>query len=342
LALATLALAQASIACQAAPQAKAAARPTEAGDASVVAAGAGVSITTAELDKRAAARLAPLRQQEYDVRKAVLDEMVAEALEAKEAKARGLSPADLIQKEVADKVVAPTKEAVDVVYEQYKARLGGQTREQAGPQIEKFLRDRDTQLRRQAFQRELFDKAAVKLALAPPRAEVPLPKNAPVLGPATAPVTMVAFTDYQCPYCHRAQNTVDQLMTRYAGKVKLVHQDFPLDGHAQAFPAARAAWCAGEQGKFWEYYKSLMTVPGDLSETDLATRATGLSLDAGSFKTCATSDRHDATIREGAEAGARLGVSGTPAYFINGRMLTGAQPFEEFQKVIDSELQSAR
>jgi protein-disulfide isomerase len=330
----------ASVACQAGPSARAASPAASASQ--VVAQGDGVSITAADLDKAAEGRLTRLRQQEYDVKKEVLDQIIGDALMAKEAKARGISVDELVKKEVDEKVAAPTKEAVDTVYEQYKAQLRGQTREQATPQIEKFMRERDTNLRREAFRRQLLDKAGVRVALEAPRTEVAVPASAPAMGPANAPVTIVAFTDYQCPYCHRAQNTMDQILTQYAGKVRLVHRDFPLEGHPQAFPAARAAWCAGEQGKFWEYYKSLMSVSGDMAEADLLGRAEGLKLDSAAFKTCAASDRHDAAIREGADAGARLGVTGTPGYFINGRMLTGAQPIEQFQQVIDSELARGR
>jgi protein-disulfide isomerase len=328
-----------SAACQAGPSARAA---TPAQSPSIVAQGSGVSITAADLDKAAEGRLSRLRQQEYEVKKEVLDQLIGEALMAKEAKARGIAVDELVKKEVQEKVPPPTKEAVDTVYEQYKTQLRGQTREQAGPQIEKFIHERDTSLRREAFRRELIDKAGVKVALEAPRTEVPVPANAPAMGPANAPITIVAFTDYQCPYCHRAQNTMDQILTQYAGKVRLVHRDFPLEGHAQAFPAARAAWCAGEQGKFWEYYKSLMSVSGDMAEADLLSRAEGLKLDSAAFKACSASDRHDAAIREGADTGARLGVTGTPGYFINGRMLTGAQPIEQFQQVIDAELSRGR
>ena len=330
-----------SAACQAGTSARAA-TPAAPATASVVAQGKGISISAADLDKAAEGKLSRLRQQEYEVKKDVLDQMIGDALLAQEAKVRGITVDDLVKKEVEDKVAAPTKEAVDTLYEQYKAQLRGQTREQAGPQIEKFMREREVGLRREAFRRELVDKAGVKVALEAPRTEVPVPASAPSMGPANAPVTIVAFTDYQCPYCHRAQNTMDQILTQYAGKVRLVHRDFPLDGHPHAFPAARAAWCAGEQGKFWEYYKSLMSVSGDMSEADLLGRAEGLKLDSAAFKTCAASDRHDAAIREGADAGARLGVTGTPGYFINGRMLTGAQPIEQFQQVIDAELSRGR
>ena len=326
-----------SAACQAR-----AASPAAPANASVVAQGTGISITAADLDKAAEGKLSRLRQQEYEVKKEVLDQLIGDALMAKEAKARGITVEALVKLEVEDKVAPPAKEAVDTVYEQYKAQLRGQTREQAGPQIEKFMRERDTGVRREAFRRELLDKAGVKVALEAPRTEVAVPASAPSMGPANAPVTIVAFTDYQCPYCHRAQTTMDQILTQYTGKIRFVHRDFPLEGHAQAFPAARAAWCAGEQGKFWEYYRSLMSVSGDMAEADLQGRADGLKLDPAAFKTCAASDRHDAAIREGADAGARLGVTGTPGYFINGRMVTGAQPIEQFQQVIDAELARGR
>src|SRR5437867_2170959 len=92
--------------------------------------------------------------------------------------------------------------------------------------------------------------------------DLAIPASAPTLGPEGAPVTIVEFTDYQCPFCHRAQATIDQVMSTYAGKVQLVHRDFPLEGHPQAFPAARASRCAGEQGTFWDYHRSLMGAPG--------------------------------------------------------------------------------
>jgi protein-disulfide isomerase len=151
-------------------------------------------------------------------------------------------------------------------------------------------------------------------------------------------VTIVEFTDYQCPYCHRAQSTIEKVLSRFSGRVKLVHRDFPLDGHAQALPAARAARCAGEQGRFWDYHKNLMTASGDLSEADLETRAGTLKLNPTAFATCLASDRFDASIKESVEVGVKAGVTGTPAYFINGRMLTGARPYDDFQEVIEAEL----
>jgi len=168
--------------------------------------------------------------------------------------------------------------------------------------------------------------------------DVAIPASAPTLGPNGAPVTIVEFTDYQCPFCHRAQATIDQVLSTYAGKVQLVHRDFPLEGHPQAFPAARASRCAGEQGKFWDYHRSLMRAPGPMDEADLQSRAASLKLDSAAFATCLASGRHDASIQESTEAGMKAGVDSTPAYFINGRLIIGARPFEAFKDVIDAEL----
>src|SRR5262249_23623813 len=157
--------------------------------------------------------------------------------------------------------------------------------------------------RKTAFSRSLREKAAVKVALEPPRASVPVPASAPTLGPDGAPVTIVQFVDYQCPYCHRAQSTIDQILSRYPGKVQLVHRDFPLDGPPQARPAARASRCAGEQGKFWDYHRSLMTVNGPMDDADLKSRGAALKLDPVAFSTCLASDRFDAAIHAAFDEG---------------------------------------
>jgi len=299
-------------------------------------------ITQADLDARVESRLSRLRQEEYEIRKQALDEIVDERLLDSEAKKRGISKDDLLRDEVERQAKKPTAAEIDAIYNQYKSRLGGRTREEAGPEIERMLMERAQQAKRDALVQRLRSAAKVTIALEAPRTSVPIPASAPVLGPSNAPVTIVEFADYQCPYCHRAQDTVDLVMSRYAGKVQLVHRDFPLDGHPGAYPAARAARCAGEQGKFWDYHRSLMKEQGDLSEGDLMARAKTLKLELDPFKTCIGSDRYDGAIRESVEAGSRAGVSGTPAFFVNGRMMTGARPFEQFQEVIDAELSRGR
>ena len=309
------------------------------GDAGqVVAEVDGVSITRGELDKKAAESLLAIRQQEYETLRRALDEMITDRLLEKEAAARKLTREALLKAEVEDRVPPPDHARLDTVYEQNKQRFGGKTREQMAPDIARAVRQQDLNARRQAFAEELRSRAKVRLALDPPRAQVAVPASAPALGPASAPVTMVEFSDYQCPYCRRAQGTVEELVAKYKDKLRLVHRDFPLEGHPRALPAARAARCAGEQGRFWDYHRGLLTVLGDFSEQDFKGRAATLGLDGSKFEACLQSPRHDEEIRASIEDGTRIGVTGTPAFFINGRMLFGARPIQQFEEVIDAEL----
>jgi protein-disulfide isomerase len=298
----------------------------------------GAPILASELDAKAAGRLVRVRQEEYELRRQVLDELIAERLVAAEAARRKVTPEELVRQEVDAKAVSLPQAQIETVYEQNKLRFAGQTREQALARIREVLGERAKAERRAAWEKELRDAARVAVRLDVPRAAVAIPAGAPATGPANAPVTIVEFTDYQCPYCHRAQAVVDQLLSQYSGRIRFVHLDFPLDGHPGAVPAARAARCAGEQGRFWEYHRDLMTAPGSLDAADLARRADALRLNRSSFDACVSSGRHDDAIQASLRQGEELGVSGTPAYFVNGRMVAGARPIESFTEIIDEEL----
>jgi protein-disulfide isomerase len=306
--------------------------------AGVVAEVNGAAIPSSELDARVYNRLASLRQQEYDMRRQALDEIIAERLVAAEAAKRGISAEKLVEQEVDKKATLPDEKQLDTIYEQNKPRFGNAPKKEAVAKIREILTQRAVAERRSLFERELRRAASVSVRLDPPRTEVKIPAGAPATGPKDAPVTIVEFTDYQCPYCHSAQRTIDEVLSRYSGKVRLVHLDFPLDIHPEAVSAARAARCAGEQGKFWEFHRSLMTQNGSMDEDDLKGRAKKLDLKDSAFGTCLASDRHDEAIQAELHQGTELGVNGTPAYFVNGRMLSGSQPVEAFADVIDSEL----
>lgn len=310
---------------------------TLSGDA-VVAEVNGESITAADLDQAAATALARIRQEEYDIRRQHLNDMIAERLIEAEAEKRGVSVEELLEKEVRSQTPMPDEASVQTIYERNRNRFGSQSRSEALARIEEALFERAIAEGELAYERTLIADADVTVHLDPPRVAIDIPDDARGTGPESAPVTIVEFTDYQCPYCHRAQEVIDQILEEYSGQVRLVHLDFPLDNHTGAIPAARAARCAGEQGRFWDYHRSLMSEPGSLDETDLARRARALDLNAGEFDTCVASDRHDADIRAEMNQGSRLGVTGTPAYFINGRLVSGARPFPHFAEVIDDEL----
>lgn len=298
----------------------------------------GVPLSARALEDRVRARLARIRQEEYDIRKEGLDALIGDTLIDAEAKQRGLTREALLTAEVDDKVQKPSASEIDRVYEHVKPRLGGRSRQQAGPDIERSLLSQASASRHEEYVRSLRAKARVVVRLDPPRTEVLTPASAPAYGPADAAVTIVGFSDFQCPFCHKAQATMDKILETYGKRVRLVHRDFPLEGHTDALPAARAARCAGEQKKFWEYQRGLMTEPGDLGPADLAARAKRLALDETAFGTCLGSERHAAEVKADLDAGMRLGVSGTPTYFVNGRMITGARPFEAFVEIIDAEL----
>jgi protein-disulfide isomerase len=302
----------------------------------------GTPITAAELEERVGNRLARIRQEEYETRRQALDEIITDRLLAAEAKRRGLSVEDLVHDEVDNQVKDPDPALVKGLYEQNKARFASVAPDKAMANIRDVLKSRDRAAKKTELGQRLRAKAAVKISLEAPRIAVPVPASAPTLGPDRAPVVIVQYADYQCPFCHRAEGTIEQILSRNAGKVQLVHRDFPLDGHPRAFPAARAARCAGEQGRFWDYHRSLMTDQGSLDEADLKARAQALKLESGAFASCLASDRFDAAIRASLDEGVRAGVNATPTYFVNGRLLAGAVPFDEFQQVVDAELGRAR
>jgi protein-disulfide isomerase len=127
-------------------------------------------------------------------------------------------------------------------------------------------------------------------------------------------------------------------MANYAGKVRLVFRNFPLPFHSKAPKAAEAGLCANEQGKFWEMHDQMFGNQQALSPDDLKASAKKLGLDSAKFDSCLDSSKYAAQVKKDAEAGKEAGVSGTPAFFINGRMISGAQPFEKFKEIIDQEL----
>ena len=320
-----------------APPAAPAATPAS-GDSTAAATVGGTVITLQALDAAAANQLAKFRQQEYDVRAEVLTGLIQEQLITNEATAQKVTTNDLVQTEIIAKAATPTPEEVSQYYDKMKSRMGGKTLDEVKGDIEKMLAGQKVAERKGQYLTELSAKYEVKMLLDPPRATITLRPTAPVTGPADAPITIVEWSDYQCPFCKRAYPTVEQVLTEYKDKVRYIHLDYPLPFHQQAMPAALAVHCAGDQGKFWEYNNNLYSAPGDLSAADLSKRAADLGLESAAFEACTTSKKHEGLIKTNFDDGAAMGVTGTPAFFINGRMLVGAQPIEQFREVINDEL----
>jgi protein-disulfide isomerase len=170
------------------------------------------------------------------------------------------------------------------------------------------------------------------------RAEV---GSAPVRGPKDAPVTIVMWSDFQCPFCSRVEPTLSKVMDEYKGKVRIAWKDLPLPFHQNAMPAAHAARAAGEQGKFWEMHDKLFANQANLDRPSLEKYASELGLNMGRFKAALDSEKYKKEIQADSEQGAKIGARGTPAFFVNGKFLSGAQPYESFKAKIDAELKTA-
>ncbi|HEX5042529.1 MAG TPA: thioredoxin domain-containing protein [Candidatus Polarisedimenticolaceae bacterium] len=311
----------------------------------VVARVAGQPITMADLEPLIGARLSQMRtqaeQNEFQLKQQAIDQIVRDRLVEAEAKAKGVTTEALLKTEVDDKAAAPSEDEIKQVYERNKARLGNRTLEESKPEIERQLKIQKSNERRMAYMQELQAKADVQVLLDPPRIKVNVPSNAPARGPEGAPVTLVEFSDYQCPFCKRAHDTVEQLVAAYPKDIRLIFMDYPLPMHNRAAAAAEAARCAGEQGKYWEYGDNLMKTAGDLSDENLKQRAVDLSLDASAFETCISSSKHEPAVQSDFTEGNRVGVSGTPTFFINGRMIVGAKALEDFKQIVDDEIRRA-
>jgi len=171
-----------------------------------------------------------------------------------------------------------------------------------------------------------------------PKVDVTFSLKDPASGPAKAPITIIAFTDFQCSYCRRGHETMKEIQKAYPGKVLLVQRQFPLSFHKRAKISAEAALCAGDQGQFWAYADKLFANQQKLEDTDLQKYAEDLRLDANVFGQCLSSHKYAVQIDRDIADGNRFGVRGTPAYFVNGRFMSGAQPFENFKETIDEEL----
>jgi protein-disulfide isomerase len=320
-------------------------RTQEAND--VVATVGSTSFTLAQVDDKAmrqsTAQFASmnLAQALYEARRAAAEELIEDALLQSDAKAHGVDAPKMIEQEVTLKVAQPTDADAAEWYEQNKARLLGATLDQTRSRIKTFLLQQRTIEARKRYMTELRAKTGPRIMLNPPRVVI-AKADRPTQGPATAPIDLIEFSDFQCPFCESAFPTVKQVLSTYGDKIHFTYRHYPLGNHPRARPAAEAAQCAAEQDKFWPFHDKLFGDQSRLSDQDFKQHAAELGLDTGQFNSCFDSRKYKAEIDADIRTAEEAGVSGTPAFFVNGRMLAGAQPFEVFQRVIDEELALAR
>lgn len=303
----------------------------------------GVPVLASEFEKTAGKEFFRQREAFYRLEQQKLDEYIGALLLTKEARKRGISVATLLDQEVDSKVLPVTDEEVSAFYKANKARLTVKL-EKIQDQIREYLRQQRTQTQKVLYLQTLRSTAEIKTYLnAPPVFRVSVSvTGAPFKGPANAPVTIVKFEDFQCPFCKRVQPTFEELFKLYKGKIRVVHKDFPLDSiHHEARQAAEAARCAFDQGKFWEYHDKAYENAPKATPTDLERYASEVGLNTKVFEQCLNGGKFKLAVQRDLAEGSQLGITGTPVFFINGRELSGAQPIEQFTRIIDEELARA-
>ena len=301
------------------------------------------TILASDLQKYAGRELSVQRENLYKLEKQKLDEYIIAFLLTQEAKRRGVSVEAVLDQEVKSKILPVGDDEIEVFYKSSNPRIAVDL-DKVREQIRDYLHNQKSKAQQALFFKSLRSKAKVVTYLKPPpvfREEISV-AGEPFKGPEKAPVTIVKFEDFQCPFCKQVQPTFNELLSRYDGKVRLVHKDLPLESlHPQARQAAEAARCAYEQGKFWEYHDKLYANAPKASVDDLKSYAKEVVLNGDSFDRCFVSRRYKAVVQQDLNEGARLGLSGTPTFFINGREISGNQPLEAFEAIIDEELSRA-
>lgn len=278
---------------------------------------------------------------QHEARQQGLDALIGEKVLEAEAKKRGLEGVEaLLKAEVNDKVKEPSEDEIKMFYGVMQRRMGGRSLEEVRPSLVNEIKRRAFSERFEAFMTEMNTAYAVNISLpAPKMPRIPVSADDdPFIGPEDAPITIVQFAEFQCPYCGRAKEVIDQLMEKYPGKIKMVHRDFPLSFHDRAIPAAVAANCAGEQEKYWPMYELLMSNQRALTDADFTSYATKIGLDLEKWTACRADPKQEAEVQADFEDGSEAGVQGTPAFFVNGIFLNGAVPLEKFTAIIDQEL----
>lgn len=298
----------------------------------------GEPIYKQDLDGATAAQMLKIHQEEYKIESQALDSLVRTKLVEDEAKKQGISVEQLYQKEVDSKVPEPTEAEVKGYYFAVKNQVNGPF-EKVEPQLAKVVKALEVQQAREQYADSLRTGRNVSILLQPPAIKLGPDDPARVEGSPAAPVTIVEFGDFQCPFCGRVEPTLADLLKKYEGRVKLAFRDFPLAAiHVHAEEAAEAARCAEAQGKFWPMHDAMYSEQSKLRGPDLIETAGRLGMDRASFAACLKSGKYKAAIQQDVAAGTKAGVTGTPTFFINGRFLEGSVPSAQFEKIIDADL----
>jgi len=299
-------------------------------------------ITMADIQSRSGDELARIETQYLQNRSDIIDKTLKDILREKVIDAEAAKTGKSYEQLVADEAgigINPTDADIAKWYQDNSARTGRRPLEAIKPQIAELLRNERRAAAEAQLQARLTKERKVAVNFQPYRLTFDN-GNAPSLGPENAPVTLVEFSDFQCPFCNRFAPTLKQVRDKYGDKVRIVYRQYPIPSlHPFAFKAAEASLCANEQGKFWPLHDAMFANQAKLAVADLKKKASELGMDQKKFDACIDTGRYVEQVQKDMAAGVKVGITGTPAVFVNGVELKGgAVPFEAVAAAIDQEL----
>jgi protein-disulfide isomerase len=294
----------------------------------------GVRLTLSQFESQRPSALFQARNTFYEAEKKAVEEYIEDLLLERQAKKENLTVAQLLEKHVNSTIAPDPDDAALRVY--FEGLDTKETFEQARPKILEYIRQRRIAKAKAAYMQTLHSQSTIAFELDAPRLQLSL-KESHVRGPAGAPLTLVEFADYECPYCQQVQPTLDRLEAEFKGKIAFVYKDYPLPMHGHAQKAAEASQCAGVQGKYWEYH-DLLLKNKNLEVTQLKADAGELGLDTTAFNKCLDSGERASAVKASYDEATKKGIQGTPGFFLNGRFLDGSPTYDSLRQAIEEEL----
>ena len=294
----------------------------------VVAVVNGETITAAQLDAVTKKQIEAIEEQARKLKQTALNKLIDNLLLEQAAASEGVSLEEYLHKNV--ERVAVSQEDVEDAYRKSKENLPGILPPEAKYRIRRTLEDNRRADALRILLQGLRQKGRIENRLTQEQSAVleSAARDEPGLGPVHAPATVVEFSDFECPFCRSAQASLKRILAKWPAEVRLVFKHFPLEQHANAFESAKAAVCAGQQNRFWPYHDRLFGANQDLSRSGLLAAAASLSLNMKQFDQCLSEASTSAIIEKDLQLGRAAGVTGTPAYFVNGRPVRAVSDLE--------------
>jgi len=297
----------------------------------------GTEITLKQVDDSVPARVYPLQQQLYAIRRAALENLVTSRVLENEAAARGISIEEL-RRQLTNGEIKVTRAQVEDAFTQNATFFASMSPDEARERLRLDLENQARMKHYRAALEDLRRKWVTKMSFAPPAFVLELDDGTSPLKGADKPVvTVVEFSDFECPFCSEVQPTLKRLMQSYGKDVRLVFKHLPSEGHRNSLPAARAAYCAGEQDRFWQFHDALFSAT-NLTPALFEEIAAGLGLGLPKFQACLRSEHSRTAILKDIETARLFRIDSTPSFIVNGKLIKGAISFADFQKIIEREL----